>query len=119
MQRIRLFLVTAVLLAAVWLGIKEGFDGFTGAESQFQRAAGVFQILYGLAAVAALVGLFAYRPLLRPALAAWVLTITITGAISPVVWAGGALWAGALSGALTALVGGLVAWGALAHARTA
>jgi len=49
----------------------------------------------------------------------WALAITSTATIAPVVW-GGAEWsAGALGGLATALVAGLVAWGAVRHARSA
>lgn len=50
-------------------------------------------------------------------LVTWVVSITLTGTLAPVAW-GGAGWDSAtMGGAGTAAVTGLVAWGALAHAR--
>ena len=83
---LRVVCVTTVLLAAVWFGIKEGFDGFTDAETPSQRAAGVLQILYGICAATALVALFTHRTWLRWPLLAWAFTVTATGTIAPIVW---------------------------------
>lgn len=118
MRRIRLFLVAAVLLAAVWFGVKEGVDGFMDAETTFQRWAAVLQVLYGLLGVASLVALFTRRAWLRPAIMAWAVAVTITGTVATVAWAGSPWRDGFIAGALTALVAGLVAWGALAHAQS-
>ncbi len=119
MRRIRLFLVTTVLLAAVWFGLKEGIDGFMDAETTFQRWAAASQVLYGALAVASLGALFTGRAWLRSGLIAWSLALTMTGTVAPVAW-GGAPWsAGLMAGVLTAVVAGVVTWGALAHARNA
>ncbi len=119
MRRIRLFLVTAVLLGAVWFGIREGIDGFTDAETTFQRWAAASQVLYGVLAVASLLALFTRRAWLRPVLIAWALVLTLTGTVATVAWAGAPWSAGLMTGVLTAVVAGLVTWGALAHARNA
>ena len=71
MRRIRLLIVSVVLLAAVWFGIREGIDGFIDAETTFQRWAAVSQVLYGVLAVASLVALFTRRTWLRPVIIAW------------------------------------------------
>ena len=113
-HRIRLLLVVSVLLAAVWFGLKEGTDGFLGAETPPQRAAAVLQLLYGSCAVASLVALLTRRRWLRAALVSWAATLIITGTLSPVVWAGSPWFGGLLSGAITAVVAALVVWGALA-----
>ncbi len=114
---LRLLLVTALLLAAVWFGIKEGFGGFAGAQTPGQRTAAMFQILYGVAALVSLAALFLRRAWLRPALAVWLLSVTTTGTMAPVVWGGTGLASGLLAGVVTAVVATLVCWGALAHAR--
>ena len=112
---LRLLLVTGILLAAVWFGIKEGFDSFGDAETQRQRTAAMFQILYGVAALASLAALFLRPAWLRPALAVWLLSVTTTGTMAPVVWGGTGLASGLLGGAVTAVVAACVCWGALAH----
>ena len=119
MRHLRLFLVAAVLLAAVWFGLKEGADGFMDAGTTFQRWAAASQLLYGVLAVASLVALFTGRAWLRPVLIAWAVVLTLTGTVATVAWSGAPWTAGLMAGALTALVAGLVAWGALLHARNA
>lgn len=117
MRTLRLLLVTAVLLAAVWFGIREGLNGFRGAETTFQRIAAVCQVLYGALAIVVLGALYTHQRWLRPVLIAWAGALTLTGGLSPVAWAGSPWYGGLFSGALTAAVAALVVWGALAHAR--
>lgn len=113
MQRIRLVAVTAVLLAAVWFGVKEGFNGWSGAETRFQHVAAALQVSYGLLAVASLVALFRRHAWLRPIVIAWAVVVTLTGTVATVAWGGGPWIGGILAGAITAVVAGLVAWGAM------
>ncbi len=114
---IRFLSVSSILLLAIWLGVKEGVDGYRGAATASQRIAAGFQIAYGIAAAAALLALLTHRTWLKPALLLWVLTIATTAAAAPVVW-GGAGWASAaLASAVTLAASGLVMWGCLAHAR--
>jgi hypothetical protein len=118
LHRVRLLAVSAVLLVAIWLGLKDGLNGVRGADSVPQRIAAMLQLAYGVAAAASLVAIVTRRAWLPWAIAAWVLTITLTGAMAPIVW-GGAPWSsGVLGGGATALVTGLVAWAAIAHARS-
>jgi len=110
--------VVLLLSACVWLGLKEGYDGYRGAETGPQRIAAVTQLLYGIGAIAALVGLWQRRPWLTAALIGWGVPLTLTAALAPVVW-GGAPWiSGLVSGVGMAVASALVGWGALAHARS-
>jgi hypothetical protein len=114
----RLVTVVLVLLGSVWLGLKEGYDGYRGAETGLQRTAAVMQLLYGGGAIAALVGLWQRRPWLTAALIGWGVPLTLTAALAPVAW-GGAPWiSGLVSGVGMAVASALVAWGALAHVRS-
>jgi len=118
-NRVRLLVVTGVLVVAVWLGLKNGVDAARGAASAPQRIAAGLQVAYGVAAAASLVAMAARRAWLPWAVASWALTLTATATIAPIVW-GGADWSfGALGGLATASLAGLVAWGAVRHARSA
>lgn len=114
---IRLVAVVALLLLAVWFGLKEGYDGFRGAETGWQKVAAVTQMLYGASALASLVALFRNLSWLKWALIDLTIMATITGFLSPIVWGGAGIGAGLLAGASVIVVGALLTWGALAHSR--
>lgn len=113
----RLTFVAVVLLAAIWLGLKEGFDGFRDAETPLQALAASTQLLYGAAAAICLLGLFTGRPWLDRALFVWTLALTLTGGLAPVAWGASSWSTGLFAGAVTLAVALLVAWGARAHTR--
>jgi len=113
----RFLLVIVVLVAAVWFGVMPGINSLRGAGSIAQRAATVFQVIHGLSATAALWAFLTRQPWLRAVLGLWTLTITATGTLAPIVWAGAGWATGALGGAATAAVATLVSWGAWAHCR--
>lgn len=114
---LRLVAVTILLALTAWLGIEGGFEVVRNATTGLQRFSTFVQVVYGTAAGVALWSLLARRSWLRSALLIWLVAISITGALAPVAW-GGASWsAGALGGAATAAVAGLVVWAALAQAR--
>lgn len=105
-----LVFVVASLLATAWLGLVVGWDSFTGTETGGQRIAASTQLFYGAASLLALAGLALRARWIHAALALWAVTLTVTGAMAPVVW-GGAGWAGgAGAGLITALGATLVAW---------
>lgn len=112
-----LLIVSALLLTAIWLGLKEGWDGLSGAETILQRIAASFQIAYGLAALAVLMGLWKRSSWLGVALVTWIGAFSITGTLAPVAWGNAAWSAGALGGALTLAASLLVAWAVGALAR--
>lgn len=100
-----------LLMASIWLGLKEGADGFRGAESTLQRTAAVAQIAYGIVALVCLAGVVRRARWLRGALCAWSGVLTLTGAMSPVAWGGGSIGAGLLAGAITLVLSLLASWG--------
>lgn len=116
-RHIRIVVVAAVLLLAVWFGVKEGRDGFRDADTTGQRVAAATQMFFGVAALACVWALLRHRRWLGIALAVWGLAVTSTGILAPMVWGGGGWGAGVLGGAVTAIVASLIAWGALAHRR--
>jgi hypothetical protein len=117
MRTARLVLIIAVLLAAVWLGLKEGLNTFQDAETTGQRLAGGFQLLYGATAVASLAALFAGASWFRVPFGLCAVAMTATAALAPVVW-GGTTWiTGVISGLAAAVIMGLVYWAAVAHFR--
>ena len=111
---LRLVAVVAMLLLAVWFGLKEGFDGFRGAATTMQRVATVTQMLYGASALASLVALFRRQKWLKWALIDMTTMATITGFLAPIAWGGTGVKEGLLAAASVLVVGGLVTWGALA-----
>jgi hypothetical protein len=114
-QRARLFLVAVALGAAAWLGLKDGINDLRNAETAGQSVASMFQIIYGVSAIAALVGIFRGASFTRPALLLWGISVTATGTLAVVVW-GGATWGTAvLAGASSLVIVLLILWGAWAH----
>lgn len=116
-QTARLVVAVLLLLATTWLGLKEGYDGLTGAETMWQRIAAGSQLIYGLGAVASLAGLYLRASWVRFPLIVWALMLGVTGGLSPVVW-GDAPWtAGLVSGGATALTAALIVWMALSSIK--
>jgi hypothetical protein len=108
-----LLLAAGVLLATTWLGIAGGVGSYRGAGTGGQTVAAVTQLLYGASAPVCLVALLRRASWTPAVLGAWAATLTVTGALSPIVWAGTGLWSGLAAGLLTALVAGAVCWCAL------
>lgn len=116
-QMLCLVLVTLVMGASVWLGLYEGRNGLRDAQGSGQRAAAVFQILYGIAAIFGLIALF-FRPgWARPAFGVWAGTLTATAALAPIVWGGAGWGTGVVSGVAAAIIAGLVCWCGFVHLR--
>lgn len=117
-QSIRLILIVVILGAAAWLGLTEGLNALHDADSLGQQMAATFQLLHGAAAVASLIGLLARASWAVWALGVWVVALTVTATMAPVVW-GGADWrAASVAGIATVLIAALVTWGAVAHLRS-
>jgi hypothetical protein len=115
---LRLLCVIVVLIAAIWFGLKEGYDSWSGVETTGQRIAAGTQLIYGLAAVASLWALLARARWAPFAFAGFTVAVTITGTLAPVVW-GGSSWTSGLIGGLSALIIALLAtWGGLVHLRS-
>ena len=117
-RRARLVVVVAVLLSTVWGGFSDGVENLRGITTAWQRVAAIAELLYGVAAIAAIWALVERMSWLRIALVVWIAGTTITAGLAPVVW-GDANWsAGVASGASAAVATVLIAWGAIAHQRT-
>lgn len=112
-------LVALVLLfaASVWLGLKDGFDGYQGAVTVGQHIAASTQLLYGAAAIPCLYSLFRASVWARWPLYLWLAALTATGGLAPVVWGGAAITGGFAGGLLVLTIGGLVVWGTQVHWR--
>lgn len=93
-----------LLLGSIWLGLKEGADGFLDATTGFQRTAALAQIGYGILALVCLAGVVRRSPWLRGALVGWSAILTLTGAMAPMAWTGAALGSGLMAGGITLVV---------------
>jgi hypothetical protein len=117
-RAVRLILVALVFAASAWLGLTEGVATLRGTPTTGQRIASITQILYGLAGGLCLIALRVRPAWSMLVLGLWVVMLTATGGLAPVVW-GGATWlTGLLSGVATLLIAALVGWGYLAHIRS-
>ena len=117
LRGLRLVLVVSTLLAGVWFGVKEGFDGVGDAGTLSQKIAASLQVLYGVAALGCLVALFARPSWSRVAFVLWTVILTAAASVASVAWGGSGWGTAALAGLGTAVVAGLVSWGAIAHLR--
>jgi hypothetical protein len=103
--------LTLLLLASAYLGLTGGIPLVREAHTAAQAVATGTELLYGVAAVAALVGLASrYRWTLR-ILLVWALGLTATSGLAPVVWGNAAVTTGVVSGAVAGLVLALILWG--------
>jgi len=88
-----------LLLAAAYLGLTGGFGLLREAHTVVQMLATGMELLYGLAALLALVALaLRHRWTLR-LLIVWAAAVTATSALAPWVW-GGASWISGLEAAV-------------------
>ena len=115
---LRLVCVVLALIAAIWFGLKEGYDSWSGVSTTGQRLAAGAQLVYGVGAVAALWGLLARARWTPIAFAGFTVAVTITATLAPVVWGGSSWTSGLIAGVSALIIALLVTWGALAHLRT-
>ena len=108
-----------LLLATAYLGLTEGFPLVREAHSGLQRLATGTEILYGVTALLALVGLAARRRWALAVLAIWGAAITATSTLAPVVWGQSPWTAGVTAGLATAALLALLVWGLRTTARRA
>ena len=116
-RAIRLLLIVLALGSSVWLGIVEGLNSLHGAMNAGQRVTSYCQILYGVAALAGLVGLLIRSAWAQPAVACWGLLLMATATLAPVVWGGTDWLTAVVSGIVTLLIAGLAYWGTAAHSK--
>jgi peptidoglycan/LPS O-acetylase OafA/YrhL len=110
---IGLVLLVALLLACVYNGLVEGWNELQNDDTPPMRVATATQLLYGAAALGALIALAIpnQRRWVYPLLVVWGVACTITATLAPVVY-GEASWnTGAAAGLLTVLIVLLVLWG--------
>jgi len=115
---VRLVTVVLLLTGCAWLGIKEGIDGSLDATMPLQHIAGATQILYGIGAIASLLGIYFRAPWLRAALTGFGMALAVTGGIAPVAWGGTGIGVGITTAVTSAGIAILIGWGALAHVRS-
>jgi hypothetical protein len=114
----RLVTVVLLLLGCVWLGIKEGIAGSLDAATPLQHLAGATQVLYGLGAVASLVGIYLRAQWLKAALAIFGVALAATGGIAPIAWADTGIGVGITTAVTSAGIAIAIGWGALSHVRS-
>ena len=102
-------LIAALLLYCVKDGLLDGVESFPSARTSAQRAAALFEMLYGVLSVAALLCIAFARKYLRPVLVAWVIVIMIAGGLATVAWGGLSTTAGIVAGTISGMVGLLLA----------
>jgi hypothetical protein len=109
-RAIALGILVIFLLAGAYNGLVEGSNVTRFADQPGMRVAAVTQLLYGAAAVVALLALATRRRWTVLPVAICFLAATITGGLAPVVYGDQPVLTGVLSGAVSALVLGLVFW---------
>jgi len=109
---IGLGVLVLALLASAYNGLWEGWSELHNDDTPPMRVATATQLLYGLAALLALVAL-ALRPARRwvfPLLLVWAVATTSTATLAPIVYGGRPLGTGIAAGAITALIVALPLW---------
>ena len=109
-RAIALGILVIFLLAGAYNGLVEGINATHHADTPGMRVATVTQLLYGVAAVVALLALATKRAWSRWAVLGCFLAASVTGGLAPVVYGGEPVRTGLLSGAVSALLLGLVYW---------
>jgi len=115
---VRLWAVVALLLLCVYSGIVDGLDSARSAATPGQRIAGASQLVYGIAAAAALLALLLRRRWSMPLLLVWGASLTLTGGMAPVVWGEQNALVGLIGGASVALIVGLALRACRSHNQT-
>ena len=104
-------LLVLLLLAAGYFGIVEGLGLVRQAHTPLEILPTASELLYGIAAVGALVALASRHRSAQYLLILWAVLVSITAALAPPVWGGSSAVVGAESGVAAALLIGLVLWG--------
>lgn len=99
-----------LLLAAGWLGVRDGFNEWSGVENSAQRLATVVELGYSIAGFLAAVALWFGHPRTKPLVLIWALLITATGSLAPVVWGEAPIYTGILGGIASAAIAAVVYW---------
>jgi hypothetical protein len=110
-SRLLTALLVLLLLASAFLGLKGGFGLLREARSAAEWVATGTEILYGLAALAALAALPSGRPWALRLLIVWAAAVTATSTLAPVVWGKTAWIVGAESGCAVGALLALLLWG--------
>lgn len=100
-----------LLVAAAYFGLTGGFELLRQAHSGVQRLATGMELLYGLAALLALVALASRHRWTLRLLIVWAAAVTATSALAPWVWGGTTWMVGAEAGATVGVVLAVVLWG--------
>jgi len=109
-RAIALGILVLLLLAAAYNGLYEGINATHYADTPGMRVATVTQLLYGVTGLAALCGLLFRQQWVRWAVLGCFVAATLTALLAPVVYGGESVKIGILSGAIAALILGVVFW---------
>jgi len=111
-RSIGLGVLVLALLASAYNGLWEGWSELQNDDTPPMRLATATQLLYGLAALLALLALArrATRRWVFPLLLVWAFATTATATLAPIVYGGRPLGTGIAAGAITALLVGPAVW---------
>ena len=109
-RAVALGILVIFLLAAAYNGLYEGINATHYADTPGMQAATVTQLLYGVTGFAALCGLLCRQQWVRWAVLGCFVAATLTALLAPVVYGGESVKIGILSGAIAALILGVVFW---------
>jgi hypothetical protein len=112
-------LIALVLLATAYNGVVEGLNATHAASTPGQRVATVTQLVYGVFAALALVGVAMRHPATTVVLVGWAIAVVATAGLAPVVYGGTSVTIGvATSVAAAVIAGGVIAsWRRIAGSR--
>ena len=99
-----------LLLAAGWLGVRDGLNEWSGVENSAQRLATVVALGYGIAGFLAAVALWFGQPRTKLLVLIWALLIMATGSLAPVVWGEAPIYTEILGGIASAAIAAVVHW---------
>ena len=111
LSRVLLVILVLLLLSSAYLGIRDGVGLVREAHLVFEILATATELLYGVAAVAALAALGARHRSALVFLVIWAAALTATSGLAPVVWAHTSVASGVGSAALVGVIVAALLWG--------
>jgi hypothetical protein len=111
-RRVDRWLILALFLLAGFgvLGVSNGFGDMDNAGTNGQRLAATCGMAYGVLGLLAIPALLTGWRGLRLILRLWLITVTLTGGLAPIVWGGAGVGAGIAGAILAAVIALAVVW---------